>query len=92
MSKDIENLVKSLFSAQQNGKNNENLEKFRKIFSTQQGKAVVDALTKDGGNALQKAIIDIQNGNTDAAKILVASVLDTKEGAEVVKQIVKAAE
>lgn len=92
MSNDFDNIVKSLASAQQGKVSGEKIEKFSKIFATPQGKAVIEAITKDGGKSLQSAIENIQKGNSDAAKNIVASLMNTKEGAEIIKQIVKTAE
>ena len=92
MSNDFDNIVKSFAFAQQGKVSGEKIEMFSKIFDTPKGKAVIEAITKDGGKTLQSAIENIKKGNSDAAKNIVASLMDTKEGAEIVKQIVKIAE
>ena len=92
MSTDMEAIARALLSGQRGEKISANIEKISKILSTPQGKAMVTALTKDGGASLCKAAQDVQNGKIDAAKDVFSSVVSTKEGAEILRKIAEIAE
>ena len=68
-----------------------NFDKFAKILTTPQGKAVVEALMSDGGKSLQKAAEDARRGNIDTARRMLSAVAATTEGAEILQKILAAA-
>lgn len=90
MEKDFEALARSLLGNSQCGKSAANIDKYAKILSSPEGKKIVSNLTSDGGEVLKKAASGMKNGDMNAAKSVLSSIMSSKEGAELVSKIIDA--
>lgn len=90
MPSEMELLARALLASTDGGKILENLDKFQKILDTAEGKKLLANLASGGGDALKKAAEKAKNGDKQAAKMLLTSLLQTKEGAALVSQIIDA--
>ena len=90
MPSEMELLARALLASTDGGKILENLDKFQKILDTAEGKKLLANLASGGGDALKKAAEQAKNGDKNAAKMLLTSLLQTKEGATLVSQIIDA--
>lgn len=88
MTNDMEILARALLSSKEGAKILGNLDRFQKILETPEGKSLLGNLAGDGGDALKRAAESAKTGNKDAAKALLGSLLQTKEGAALVSQII----
>ncbi|MBE6915483.1 MAG: hypothetical protein E7471_02485 [Ruminococcaceae bacterium] len=90
MPSEMELLARALLASTDGGKILENLDKFQKILDTAEGKKLLANLASGGGDALKKAAEQAKNGDKNAAKMLLTSLLQTKEGAALISQIIDA--
>lgn len=90
MPSEMELLARALLASTDGGKILENLDKFQKILDSAEGKKLLANLASGGGDALKKAAEQAKNGDKNAAKMLLTSLLQTKEGAALVSQIIDA--
>lgn len=63
------------------------LDKYKKLLDTPEGKALMSQLGGGGGDALKKAAQDASQGNTDSAMKLISSLLSSPEGAKLVNTV-----
>ncbi len=84
---DLENLARTLLKTSQGAKVIANLDKISARLNTPEGKKVVQSLAGDGGDALKKAAGAASAGNADTAKNLLSSLLASKEGSALAKDI-----
>lgn len=59
----------------------------RKIADSQEGKAFLNLINKDGDSKLQEALLDAQNGNIENAKTIVQRYLASSEAEALMKRI-----
>lgn len=90
MANEMELLARALLASRDGGKIVDNLEKFQKILDTAEGKSLLANLAGNGGDALKKAAVDAKNGDKNAAKTLLTSLLKSKDGAALLSQIIDA--
>jgi len=90
MANEMELLARALLASKDGGKIISNLEKFQRILDTPEGKRLLANLAGNGGDALKKAAIEAKNGDENAAKTLLSSLLKTKDGAALLSQIIDA--
>ncbi len=90
MPSEMELLARALLASTDGGKILQNLDKFQKILDTAEGKKLLANLASGGGDALKKAAEQARDGDKHAAKMLLTSLLQTKEGATLVSQIIDA--
>ena len=88
MAKEMELLARALLASSEGGKILANLDKFQKILDRPEGKQLLSSLAEGGGDALKKAANDAKNGDKNAAKILLTSLLQTKDGAALISRII----
>ena len=60
-----------------------------KLLSGQEGKAILQSLAGNGGDALKRSAENALKGDKDAANRLVSSLLSTREGTDLVQKIAK---
>ena len=87
MSKDIENLVKSLLNSPKGAQIMNNMDEINKIISSEQGKKMMQSLSDETGNAVKRAAQAAKDGEADLAKTYISKVLATKEGQEIAKKL-----
>ncbi len=90
MPSEMELLARALLASTDGGKILQNLDKFQKILDTAEGKKLLANLASGGGDALKKAAEQARDGDKNAAKRLLTALLQTKEGATLVSQIIDA--
>ena len=90
MPSEMELLARALLASTDGGKILENLDKFQKILDSAEGKKLLANLASGGGDALKKAAEQAKNGDNNAAKMLLTSLLQTADGAKLVSQIIDA--
>lgn len=88
MPSEMELLARALLASKDGGKILSNLDKFQKILEGPEGKKLLANLASGGGDALKQAAESAKDGDKNAAKTLVASLLQTKDGAALVSQII----
>lgn len=88
MANDMEMLARALLGSKDGAKILANLDRFQKILSGQEGKKLLAHLAGGGGDALKRAAESAKDGDTDAAKKLLSTLLQTKEGAKLISQII----
>ena len=87
MANDYADLAKALLSGPSAGKALKNLDKVAALLGKPEGQALLKQLASGGGDALKKAAADAADGQTDAAKTLLNSLMTDPEGAALLKQI-----
>lgn len=90
MANEMELLARALIASSDGGKILSNLDKFQKILDGPEGKKLLSNLAGGGGDALKKAALDAKNGDQNAAKRMISSLLQTKEGSNLISQIIDA--
>ena len=60
-----------------------------KLVSGKEGRAVLQALAGGGGDALKRSATSALQGDKDAASRMMASLLSTREGADLVQKLMK---
>lgn len=86
MATDFEALAKLLVANARGGKGGGDFSKYKDLLNTPQGKQLLQQLSGSGGDALKQAAGAAAQGDSDALKKLVSTLLSTKEGAGLIKQ------
>ncbi len=86
MATDFEALAKLLLARSQGGKGGGDFEKYKEMLNTPQGKQLLAQLSGGGGDALKQAAGAAAQGDSDALRKMMTTLLSSKEGATLVKQ------
>ncbi len=87
MAKDFSAAAQALLGQSKNGK--VNMQTVSAIMDSQQGKDLLKHLSGGGGDALKQAAAAAAEGDTGSAGRLLASLLSTKEGQALAKQVME---
>ena len=79
---DMDGILSALLSNPKGTKILGDLDKYRKLLDTPEGKALLSQISGGGGDALKKAAHEASQGDSDAAKKLIGSLLSSPEGAK----------
>jgi len=66
---------------------NPQLEKIKQVLNTPEGRQLLLKLSGGGGDALKKAAAAAAGGNTDPVRTLVAGLMTTKDGINLLRQV-----
>lgn len=87
MASDLENMAKMLLNSPQGSQVLANMDKLRDYMNKPESKQLVSMLAGQGGDAIKKAAAAAADGNQDAAKRMLVSLLSTPEGAQMAKTL-----
>lgn len=89
MPTEYENIAKSLMSSPQGAKIFSSLDKINKITSTPAGKQLIAMVAGGGGDAIKSAAAAAMASDKDQARIILTSLLSTKDGAQLAAKIIE---
>jgi len=84
---DLEGFLGTLLSNPNNAKTLGDLEKYKSLLGSPEGKALLSQLSGNQRTALTKAAQDASQGDTDSARKLISSLLSTPDGMKLAKSI-----
>jgi len=87
MSTDLGGLAKLFMTNPAAGRMLKNLDKVSAMLNNPEGQALLKQLSEGGGDALKKAAADAADGNKDAGKALLSSLMSDPEGAALIQKI-----
>lgn len=89
MPTDYEALAKMLINSPQGGKIIRGLDKFNTAISSESGRQLLTMLAGSGGDAVKSAARAAAAADKDQARILLSSLLSSKEGAALASKIIE---
>lgn len=89
MPTDYEVLAKMLINSPQGGKIIRGLDKFNAAISSESGRQLLTMLAGSGGDAVKNAARAAAAADKDQARILLSSLLSSKEGAALASKIIE---
>ena len=89
MPTDYEALAKMLISSPQGGRIIRGLDKFNAAISSENGRQPLNMLAGSGGDAVKNAARAAAAADRDQARILLSSLLSSKEGAALASKIIE---
>ncbi len=87
MNEDFNSLAESLAKMISGGNGSVTFERLIKLLSTEKGKKVLAMLLSDGGENVKRAANSAKNGDMSGISSIMANVASTKEGAEILKEL-----
>ena len=89
MPNDYENLAKVLMASPQGAKIVKSLDKLNAIVNTDSGRQLIGMLASEGGDAIKNAAAAAANGDQDQARVLLSTLLQSPEGAQLAAKIIE---
>ncbi|NCB04841.1 MAG: hypothetical protein EOM69_04885 [Clostridia bacterium] len=89
MPTDYENIARALLRTPQGSKIIKGLDRFNAVISSESGRQLLAMLGGSGGEALQTAARTASAADRDPARVLLSSLLSTKEGTALASKIVE---
>ena len=89
MPNEYENLAKVLMASPQGAKIVKSLDKLNAIVNTDSGRQLIGMLASEGGDAIKNAAAAAANGDQDQARVLLSTLLQSPEGAQLAAQIIE---
>lgn len=86
---EIENIARSMMSTPQGLKIIKVLDQYNAAMNTESGRQLITLLGGSGGDALKTASATAANAPKDHGKVLLSSLLSTKDGAALVAKIIE---
>ncbi len=87
MNDEFNSLAEGLSKLISGGNGSATFEKLIKLLSTEKGKKVLAMLLSDGGESVKRAATGAKNGDMSGVYSIMANVASTKEGAEILKEL-----
>ncbi|HJA37131.1 MAG TPA: hypothetical protein H9666_11640 [Firmicutes bacterium] len=89
MPNEYENLAKVLMASPQGAKIVKSLDKLNAIVNTDSGRQLIGMLASEGGDAIKNAAAAAANGDQDQARVLLSTLLQSPEGAQLAAKIIE---
>ena len=89
MPNEYENLAKVLMASPQGAKIVKSLDKLSAIVNTDSGRQLIGMLASEGGDAIKNAAAAAANGDQDQARVLLSTLLQSPEGAQLAAKIIE---
>ena len=89
MPNEYENLAKVLMASPQGAKIVKSLDKLNAIVNTDSGRELIGMLASEGGDAIKNAAAAAANGDQDQARVLLSTLLQSPEGAQLAAKIIE---
>ena len=89
MPNEYENLAKVLMASPQGAKIVKSLDKPNAIVNTDSGRQLIGMLASEGGDAIKNAAAAAANGDQDQARVLLSTLLQSPEGAQLAAKIIE---
>ena len=89
MPNEYENLAKVLMASPQGAKIVKSLDKLNAIVNTDSGRQLIGMLASEGGAAIKNAAAAAANGDQDQARVLLSTLLQSPEGAQLAAKIIE---
>ena len=89
MPNEYENLAKVLMASPQGAKIVKSLDKLNAIVNTDSGRQLIGMLASEGGDAIKNAAAAAANGDQDKARVLLSTLLQSPEGAQLAAKIIE---
>ena len=89
MPNEYENLAKVLMASPQGAKIVKSLDKLNAIVNTDSGRQLIGMLASEGGGAIKNAAAAAANGDQDQARVLLSTLLQSPEGAQLAAKIIE---
>ena len=89
MPNEYENLAKVLMASPQGAKIVKSLDKLNAIANTDSGRQLIGMLASEGGDAIKNAAAAAANGDQDQARVLLSTLLQSPEGAQLAAKIIE---
>ncbi len=89
MPNEYENLAKVLMASPQGAKIVKSLDKLNAIVNTDGGRQLIGMLASEGGDAIKNAAAAAANGDPDQARVLLSTLLQSPEGAQLAAKIIE---
>ena len=89
MPNEYENLAKVLMASPQGAKIVKSLDKLNAIVNTDSGRQLIGMLASEGGDAIKNAAAAASNGDQDQARVLLSTLLQSPEGAQLAAKIIE---
>lgn len=89
MPTDYENIARAFLKTPQGGKIIKGLDRFNSLIASETGRQLLTMLGGSGGDALQAAARAASAAERDPARVLMSSLLSTKEGTALASKIVE---
>ena len=89
MPNEYENLAKVLMASPQGAKIVKRLDKLNAIVNTDSGRQLIGMLASEGGDAIKNAAAAAANGDQDQARVLLSTLLQSPEGAQLAAKIIE---
>ena len=89
MPNEYENLAKVLMASPQGAKIVKSLDKLNAIVNTDNGRQLIGMLASEGGDAIKNAAAAAANGDQDQARVLLSTLLQSPEGAQLAAKIIE---
>ena len=89
MPNEYENLAKVLMASPQGAKIVKSLDKLNAIVNTDSDRQLIGMLASEGGDAIKNAAAAAANGDQDQARVLLSTLLQSPEGAQLAAKIIE---
>ena len=89
MPNEYENLAKVLMASPQGAKIVKSLDKLNAIVNPDTGRQLIGMLASEGGDAIKNAAAAAANGDQDQARVLLSTLLQSPEGAQLAAKIIE---
>lgn len=89
MPSEYESMARALMSSPQGAKIIQTLDKLSATASSPNGRQLIAMLAGNGGDALKAAAIAANQTEKDPARVLMSSLLSTKDGASLIAKIIE---
>ncbi len=89
MPSEYENMAKNIMSSPQGLRIIQSLDKLSAMAASQSGRQLISMLAGNGGDALKEAAKASDKTDKDPARVLVSSLLSTKDGASLIAKLIE---
>lgn len=89
MPNEYENIAKMLMGSPQGSKIIKSLDKLNSVIATDSGQQLISMLAGSGADSVKSAAQAALSGDKDQARILISTLLSTKEGAQLAAKLIE---